>query len=82
MMSEPEDETNMHPETRSASIEKAVWLITGCSTGFGRQLAKHVLERGYRTVVTARNPQQVDDLAAAGDALVLKLNDRPRFGDS
>ena len=47
---------------------------TGCSTGFGRQLAKHVLELGDRTVVTARNPEQVGDLAAEGDALVLKLD--------
>jgi NAD(P)-dependent dehydrogenase (short-subunit alcohol dehydrogenase family) len=75
MMSEPEDEAKMeHPEKRAVSTEKAVWLITGCSTGFGRQLAKHVLERGYRTVVTARNPQQMGGLAAAGDALVLKLD--------
>ena len=75
MMSEPEDDTKMeHPENRSVRAEKAVWLITGCSTGFGRQLAKHVLERGYRTVVTARNPEQVGDLAAEGDALVLKLD--------
>lgn len=27
-----------------------VWLITGCSTGFGRELAKLVLERGWRAV--------------------------------
>ena len=75
MMSEPEDDTKMeHPENRSVRAEKAVWLITGCSTGFGRQLAKLVLERGYRTVVTARNPEQVGDLAAEGDALVLKLD--------
>lgn len=52
----------------------AVWLITGCSTGIGRALAKHVLELGYRTVVTARNPDQVQDLAAHGEALVLKLD--------
>lgn len=62
------------PENRSVFSEKAVWFITGCSTGFGRELAKHVLERGYRTVVTARNPEQVSDLAATGDALVLKLD--------
>jgi NAD(P)-dependent dehydrogenase (short-subunit alcohol dehydrogenase family) len=54
--------------------EKPVWLITGCSTGFGRELAKHVLERGYRTVVTARNPGEVSDLAAKGEALVLELD--------
>jgi len=33
-----------------------------------------VLERGYRTVVTARNPDEVSDLAAMGEALVLKLD--------
>jgi NAD(P)-dependent dehydrogenase (short-subunit alcohol dehydrogenase family) len=42
-----------------------VWLITGCSTGFGRELAKEVLGRGWRCVVTARNPAQVEEIAAA-----------------
>jgi NAD(P)-dependent dehydrogenase (short-subunit alcohol dehydrogenase family) len=59
---------------KSANAEKPVWLITGCSTGFGRDLAKHVLELGYRTVVTARKPDEVKDLAAKGEALVLKLD--------
>ena len=53
---------------------KPVWFITGCSTGFGRELAEHVLECGYRAVVTARNLKDVIDLAANGDALVLKLD--------
>ena len=57
-----------------ATTEKPVWFITGCSTGFGRELARHVLERGYRTVVTARNPDEVKDLAGKGEALVLKLD--------
>jgi NAD(P)-dependent dehydrogenase (short-subunit alcohol dehydrogenase family) len=53
-----------------------VWFITGCSTGFGRQLAGLVLHRGYRAVVTARNPRQIQDLAAGRDgrALLLKLD--------
>jgi NAD(P)-dependent dehydrogenase (short-subunit alcohol dehydrogenase family) len=53
-----------------------VWFITGCSTGFGRELAKSALERGLRVVVTARNPAQVQDLAsnAQGRALVLPLD--------
>ncbi len=54
--------------------EKPVWFITGCSTGFGRQIAKHVLELGYRTVVTSRDPDDARDLAELGDALVLKLD--------
>ncbi len=41
-----------------------VWLITGCSTGFGRELARAVLDRGQRAVVTARNPESIRDLAA------------------
>ncbi len=41
----------------------AVWFITGCSTGFGRELAQHVIERGGRAVVTARDATRVQDLA-------------------
>ena len=54
--------------------DKPVWMITGCSTGFGRALAKHLLERGTRTVVTARNPADVKDLAVMGEALILTLD--------
>lgn len=55
---------------------KPVWFITGCSTGFGRELARHTLELGYLTVITARNPAQVEDLARGNEdkALVLKLD--------
>jgi NAD(P)-dependent dehydrogenase (short-subunit alcohol dehydrogenase family) len=59
---------------KSAITEQPVWFITGCSTGFGRELAKHVLELGYRTVVTARNPDELNGMAAKGEALVLKLD--------
>lgn len=54
--------------------EKPVWFITGCSTGFGRHIATHVLELGYRTVVTSRDPDDISDLAELGDALVLQLD--------
>jgi NAD(P)-dependent dehydrogenase (short-subunit alcohol dehydrogenase family) len=61
-------------DVKSRLTEKPVWLITGCSTGFGNELARQVLERGYRTVVTARKPDEVAALAALGDALVLPLD--------
>jgi NAD(P)-dependent dehydrogenase (short-subunit alcohol dehydrogenase family) len=53
-----------------------VWFITGCSTGFGRELAKLVLDRGYRAVVTARDPRKIQDLTTGheGRVLVLKLD--------
>jgi len=54
--------------------KKPVWFITGCSTGFGRELAKQVLQRGHRTVVTARDPADAHGLATEGEALVLKLD--------
>jgi NAD(P)-dependent dehydrogenase (short-subunit alcohol dehydrogenase family) len=41
-----------------------VWFITGCSTGFGRELAKLVLARGLRAVVTARDSNKIQDIIA------------------
>jgi NAD(P)-dependent dehydrogenase (short-subunit alcohol dehydrogenase family) len=53
-----------------------VWLITGCSTGFGRELARAVLEHGHRAVVTARDPTSVEDLVAGrGDAAIARKLD-------
>ncbi len=49
----------------SSVQETRVWFITGCSSGFGRALAETVLEQGETVVLTARNPQQVEDLAAS-----------------
>ena len=56
--------------------DNPVWLITGCSTGFGRELAKLVLARGWRAVVTARDASRVVDIAAghADRVLVLPLD--------
>lgn len=31
------------------------WLITGCSSGLGRSIARAVLQKGYQAVVTARD---------------------------
>jgi NAD(P)-dependent dehydrogenase (short-subunit alcohol dehydrogenase family) len=55
---------------------QSVWFITGCSTGFGRELAQHVLARGGRAVVTARDAARVQDLveAAQDRALALSLD--------
>lgn len=42
-----------------------VWFITGCSTGFGRELAKWVLKRGYKAVVSSRHTDDISDIVAA-----------------
>jgi NAD(P)-dependent dehydrogenase (short-subunit alcohol dehydrogenase family) len=43
----------------------STWLITGSSTGLGRDLARAVLAAGHNAVVTARNADSVRDLAEA-----------------
>jgi NAD(P)-dependent dehydrogenase (short-subunit alcohol dehydrogenase family) len=64
-----EDATPTQPNDR-------VWLITGCSTGFGREIAKLALARGERVAVTARDPSRVQDIVAldAARAIALELD--------
>ena len=53
------------------------WLITGCSSGFGRELAAASLAQGDRVVVTARNPTDIADLVSPYDettAIALPLD--------
>jgi NAD(P)-dependent dehydrogenase (short-subunit alcohol dehydrogenase family) len=52
---------------------KPVWFITGCSTGFGRELSVILLKRGYRVVVTARDKTKIDDVVAGHDKNGLAL---------
>lgn len=42
-----------------------VVLITGCSTGIGRDLAEHLTQSGYVVVATARNVEALANLPAA-----------------
>ncbi|PWK77539.1 NADP-dependent 3-hydroxy acid dehydrogenase YdfG [Mucilaginibacter oryzae] len=57
-------------------MSKKVWLITGCSTGFGRELAKLVLDLGYKAGVASRNTDDVKDIVEAypETAVALKLD--------
>ena len=51
------------------------WLITGCSTGFGRALARKLIAQGERVFATARDPKSLDDLVSGKpNATALKLD--------
>ena len=52
------------------------WLITGCSAGLGKSLAKAVLKKGDRAVVTARKAETLSEFAEEfpETALVLALD--------
>jgi len=60
--------------SQSIATEPPVWFITGCSTGFGLELARQAIARGHRTVVTARNPAKLEGFGATDNVLVLKLD--------
>jgi NAD(P)-dependent dehydrogenase (short-subunit alcohol dehydrogenase family) len=55
---------------------KKVWLITGCSTGFGRELATYVLAQGHMAAVASRNTEDVEDIIAGNEnnAIPIKLD--------
>ena len=50
------------------------WLITGCSSGIGRSLAKAVLKSGDRAVVTARKVETVMDLVSEYKDMALAVS--------
>jgi NAD(P)-dependent dehydrogenase (short-subunit alcohol dehydrogenase family) len=52
------------------------WLITGCSAGFGHEIAAAALAAGDTVAATARRPEALDDLVAAGaQAVALDVTD-------
>ena len=45
----------------------ARWLVTGCSTGIGREIARAALDAGHSVVVTARRVEAaIEATTAAG----------------
>ncbi len=66
--------------------DKKVWFITGCSTGFGRELARHLLVNGYRVAVTARDASKIADLVAIQPdnaiAISLDVTDNTQIADA
>jgi NAD(P)-dependent dehydrogenase (short-subunit alcohol dehydrogenase family) len=58
------------------SKEPGAVLITGCSSGIGHETARHLAARGWTVYATARRPESIADLAAAGcRTLALDVSD-------
>ena len=57
------------------------WLITGVSSGFGRELASQLLDRGDRVIGTVRDTSKIADLAGRWPDTfipeVLEMTDHP-----
>ncbi|OTB00268.1 hypothetical protein M426DRAFT_66237 [Hypoxylon sp. CI-4A] len=54
-------------------MAQLVWLITGCSSGFGERLTLQVLSRGDLVIATGRNIDKLKHLEQSG-AAILKLD--------
>jgi NAD(P)-dependent dehydrogenase (short-subunit alcohol dehydrogenase family) len=50
--------------------QKKVWFITGCSSGFGKELVNQLVAKGEQVVATARRVESLDYIT---DSSVLKL---------
>ena len=68
------------------SEKRLAWLITGCSTGFGREIAMAALAKGPRVAVTARQPAAIEDIVAQNPdraiALPLDVTDREQIASA
>lgn len=52
-------------KTHTINMSK-VWLITGCSSGFGKEIALAAAKDGDTVVATARDVSKLEDLAKLG----------------
>ncbi|MEV4619974.1 oxidoreductase [Asanoa sp. NPDC049573] len=53
-----------------SNTQSRVWLITGCSSGFGRELALAAVAAGDRVMATARRPETLTALAEQGQGRI------------
>lgn len=53
-----------------------VWLITGCSSVFGRQIAIAAAQIGDTVAATSRDPSKLTDLQELGNIILRQLDIR------
>jgi NADP-dependent 3-hydroxy acid dehydrogenase YdfG len=51
-------------------MENKVWMITGCSSGFGKAIAAAAINAGYAVAVTARDVNSLAEFEALKNELV------------
>lgn len=58
-------------------MAQLVWLITGCSSGFGERFVYQILSRGDRVIATGRKLEKLKHLEEAGAAILqLDITDK------
>jgi NADP-dependent 3-hydroxy acid dehydrogenase YdfG len=51
-------------------MTQLTWLITGCSSGFGREFVHQILASGDHVIATARPVEKIMSLQEAGAAIL------------
>lgn len=51
-------------------MSRLVWLITGCSSGFGEEFVRQILSRGEQVVAAGRKLETLKHLERAGAAIL------------
>ena len=54
-------------------MSQLVWLVTGCSSGFGEQFVHSILARGDQVIATGRRLERLKHLEGIG-AAILRLD--------
>lgn len=54
-------------------MEEKVWLVTGSSSGFGKEICKEALEKGDYVIATARKTETLEDLKQISEDRLLTL---------
>lgn len=49
-------------------MTQLIWLVTGCSSGFGVEFVHQILARGDRVIATARDIAKIEQLSNEGAA--------------
>jgi NADP-dependent 3-hydroxy acid dehydrogenase YdfG len=61
-------------------MPQLIWLITGCSSGFGEQFVESILARGDKVIATARTLSKIKHLEKPGVSLLhLDLTDSQKI---
>jgi NADP-dependent 3-hydroxy acid dehydrogenase YdfG len=56
--------------TLCPKMTQRIWLITGCTSGFGEQFVHSILARGHKAIATGRSLSKLAHLEAAGAAIL------------
>ncbi|KIJ26713.1 hypothetical protein M422DRAFT_55381, partial [Sphaerobolus stellatus SS14] len=67
----------------ASKLAQKVWVITGTSTGLGRELVSAVLLRGDKVIATARSLDKIKDLEESnpGRCRALQLDVTSEFSE-